>query len=117
MTEYRVEPASCRAIFSSVEEKAGSAAKRHSAISAEVDELRDLCAKGEAARIASALSAVYNRVLTVGMTSAVQQMRNAATGGRSAVSHIQAGDQAMADNTERAAHDVDDIEITDGKPL
>ena len=110
MTEYRVEPASCRAIFPSVEEKAGSAAKRHSAISAEVDELRDLCAKGEAARIASALSAVYNRVLTVGM-------RNAATGGRSAVSHIQAGDQAMADNTERAAHDVDDIEITDGKPL
>ena len=61
------------------------------------------------------MNAVYNRVLTAGMTGAEQQITDAVAGGRSAVTAIQAGDYEMADQTERAANIVDEVRITDGK--
>lgn len=52
-----------------------------------------------------------------GMTSAEQQVTNAAAGGRASVAAIQDGHYEMADQTARDAHAADEIRITDGKPV
>ncbi|RRD04118.1 hypothetical protein EII34_10950 [Arachnia propionica] len=116
MTWYNVDAASCRAVFARTEGERAQAAQKHSLVSADIDSLGALCV-GESAALASALNAVYNRVLTPGMTGAEQQVSNAVAGGRSAVSAIQAADHEMADRTERAAHGVDEFRVTDGKPV
>jgi hypothetical protein len=117
MTSYEVQPDVCLAIFAQAEEAADRADEQHVSMSSEVDELRGLCSRGESAPIASALSGVYNRLLTRGMTGATQQIRNAASGGRQAVGCIQRGDHEIADRNERAAREVDEVKISDGKPL
>lgn len=60
MTYYRVDPAGCARTFSEVERHISAARKKHESVSQDVDEVRALCAKGEAAQVASALSRVYN---------------------------------------------------------
>ena len=50
------------------------------------------------------------------MTSAEQQIANAAAGARSSVAAIQAGHYEMADQTAREANEADEIRIGDGKP-
>ena len=83
-------------------------------MSGDIDTLGSQCT-GKSAKLAARLNAVYNRVLTAGMTGAEQQITDAVAGGRSAVAAIQAGDHEMADQTERAANIVDEVRITDGK--
>ena len=114
---YSIHPEACNLVFGAAEQKAEEAESKHKDVSADVDSLNALFTDEKSAPIATALSALYNRVLTVGMTGATQQARNAASGGRSAVAHIQQGDYEMSERFAREAHDMDDLEITDGKPL
>jgi hypothetical protein len=114
MTYYKVNPSTCNGIFAKVEGEKSEAAEAHASVSGDIDTLGSLCT-GKSSKLVASLAAVYNRVLTAGMTGAEQQIANAVSGGRSAVAAIQAGDQEMADQTERAASTVDEVHITDGK--
>lgn len=114
MTHYRVNAQTCSSIFSKVEGERSNASTAHTSVSGDIDTLGSLCT-GKSSKLAAKLNAVYNRVLTAGMTGAEQQITNAVAGGRSAVAAIQAGDQEMADQTERAANAVDEVRIKDGK--
>ena len=114
MTYYKVNAPACNSIFSKVEGECSNASTAHTSVSGDIDTLGSLCT-GKSAKLAARLNAVYNRVLTAGMTGAEQQITDAVAGGRSAVAAIQAGDHEMADQTERAANIVDEVRITDGK--
>lgn len=114
MTHYNVDAPACEAVFVKTEGEKAEAAATHSSISTDIDTLGSLCL-GEASILASALNAVYNRVLSPGMTGAELQVTNATAGGRAAVAAIQAADYEMADRTEREAHAVDEFRVTDGK--
>ena len=116
MTWYKVDAASCRAVFVKTEGEGAEAAEVHSSVSSDIDALGALCV-GESSVLVSALAAVYNRVLTPGMTGAEQQVTNAVAGGRAAVNAIQAADYEMAERTEREAHSVDEFRVTDGKNI
>lgn len=117
MSEYKTVPAECRKVFSDAERHASTASAKRTRISGDVDEVRGACSQGEAARIASALSAVYNRVLGRASQGAVQQIRSAVAGGRAALGAIEAGTNEMVEQFEIDAHIVDDIRLMDGKPL
>lgn len=116
MTYYRVDPAGCARTFSRVEEHISTARGKHKSVSEDIDEARGLCAKGEAAKVASALSRVYNDALTTNMTQSEAVAKQAVTGARRAVAAIQAGDHEMVEEFERGARAVDKIEVTDRKP-
>lgn len=116
MTYYRVDPAGCARTFSEVERHLSAARKKHESVSQDVDEARELCAKGEAAQVASALSRVYNDALTTNMRQATTTASQAVSGARRAVAAIQAGDHDMVEEFERAAGTVDEIKVTDRKP-
>ena len=116
MTYYKVNAPACNSIFSKVEGECSNASTAHTSVSGDIDPLGSLCT-GKSAKLAARLNAVYNRVLTAGMTGAEQQITDAVAGGRSAVAAIQAGDHEMADRTERAANIVDEVRITDGKKV
>ena len=115
MTDHRVEPAACHEIFTKVEAKAQNAGRIHKDLSGDIDALGALCT-GESSILATKLNGLYNRILTEGMTSAEQQVSNAAAGGRASVTAIRDGHYEMADRTARDAHDADEVRITDGKP-
>lgn len=114
MTTHRVHAPSCFEIFTKVEAEGRNAALTHKSLSGDIDALGALCT-GESSILAAKLNGLYNRVLTEGMTSAEQQIANAAAGGRSSVTAIQAGHYEMADRTAREAHEADEIHISDGK--
>lgn len=63
MSEYKTVPEECRKVFAEAEQHASTANAKRTSISGDIDEARGACSQGEAARIASALSGVYNRVL------------------------------------------------------
>ncbi|MDO5066960.1 MAG: hypothetical protein Q4D96_06750 [Propionibacteriaceae bacterium] len=115
MTWYNVEAASCNAVFAKTERERSEAVQKHTSVSDDIDALGELCL-GESAELVQALNAVYNRVLSAGMTSAEQQVANAIEGARAAVAAIQAADYEMADRTERDAHEADEFRVMDGKP-
>ncbi|MDO5084655.1 MAG: hypothetical protein Q4D89_14815 [Arachnia propionica] len=115
MTFHRVKADACYEIFTKVEAKVQNAGRIHNSVSGDVDALGALCT-GESSILASKLNGLYNRVLTESMTSAEQQITNAAAGGRASVAAIQAGHHEMADQTAKDAHAVDEVRITDGKP-
>ena len=115
MIDHRVKPDSCYEIFNKVEAKGRNAARIHKSLSGDIDALGALCT-GESSILATKLNGLYNRILTEGMTSAEQQIANAAAGARSSVAAIQAGHYEMADQTAREANEADEIRISDGKP-
>lgn len=81
MTHYNVDAPACESVFVKTEGEKAEAAATHSSISTDIiDTLGALCL-GEASILASALNAVYNRVLSPGMTGAELQVTNATAGG------------------------------------
>lgn len=113
--KYNVDAGSCEAIFGQVEGHVTDASSAHTSVSGDIDNLGAACSTGLAAPITSALNQAYNFSLTTPMTTAEQQTTNAVAGGRDAVSAIQRGDEQMADNSEIAANEVDEVTIKDGK--
>lgn len=72
MTYYKVNAPACNSIFSKVEGECSNASTAHTSVSGDIDTLGSLCT-GKSAKLVARLNAVYNRVLTAGMTGAEQQ--------------------------------------------
>lgn len=79
MTYYKVNAPACNSIFSKVEGECSNASTAHTSVSGDIDTLGSLCT-GKSAKLAARLNAVYNRVLTAGMTGAEQQITDAVAG-------------------------------------